>query len=285
MKVDSHVHIFPPDVATHRERYIGKDLAFRTLYANPKAKTALVEDVVQAMDASGIDVSVLVNIGWSDQGLCRETNDYLLDAAGHYPGRFVVFCGANPAARDEAAKEVGRCAALGARGIGELHPDYQGYSLDDKAAMAPLMDAAAGLGLVLLTHASEPVGHEYAGKGAVTPDILYRFILAFPDSPVILAHWGGGLPFYALMPEVRKAFDHVHFDSAASPFLYDQSIFEKVASLVGADKVLFASDFPLIKQERLLKQVYEADLSTRARDLILGGNAAKLLKLGSPTEA
>lgn len=279
MKVDAHVHIFPPEVSANREGYLARDLAFRTLYANPRAKTAGVGEVIEAMDRHGIDVSVLVNIGWSDQGLCRMTNDFLLDAAQQHPGRLVAFCGVNPAAGAEAVKEVHRCAGLGARGIGELHPDYQGYSLGDREVMAPVMEAAKERQLAVLTHASEPVGHEYAGKGAVTPELLYRFILAFPDSTVILAHWGGGLPFYALMPEVRRAMANVYFDSAASPFLYETAVFQLVASLVGPEKVLFASDFPLIQQDRLMRQVIEADLSRHARELILGGNAAKLLRL------
>ena len=283
MKVDAHVHIFPPAVSINRDRYLASDLAFRTLYANPRAKTAGVNDVIEAMDRCGIDVSVLVNIGWSDQGLCRETNDFLLEAAQQHPRRLVVFCGVNPAVGSEAVKEVHRCAEFGARGIGELHPDYQGYSLADREVMTPVMEAAKERGLVVLAHASEPVGHDYAGKGAVTPEVLYRFILAFPNSSVVLAHWGGGLPFYALMPEVRRAMANVYFDSAASPFLYEPAVFERVASLVGPEKVLFASDFPLIKQDRLMRQVMEADLSRHARDLILGGNAAKLFRL-EPTE-
>ena len=49
------------------------------------------------------------------------------------------------------------------------------------------------------------------------------------------AHWGGGLPFYALMPEVEDSLSNVYFDSAASPFLYDASVFPTVAGLVGRE--------------------------------------------------
>lgn len=263
---------------SNRERYVGRDLAFRTLYANPRATLANVEDVLEEMDRAAIDLSVLVNIGWNDSGLCRETNDYLLESAKRHPGRFAVFCGLNPT-EAAAPREAARYAALGASGIGELHPDYQGYSLTDAHVMAPLMEAATHLKMAVMSHASEPVGHEYAGKGSVTPDILYRFVVNHPDADIILAHWGGGLPFYALMPEVRKALGNVYFDSAASPFLYEPAIFEKVVGLVGAERVLFASDFPLVKQGRLLRQVMEADLSYNARELVLGGNAARLLHL------
>ena len=39
---------------------------------------------------------------------------------------------------------------------------------------------------------------------------------------IIAAHWGGGLPFYALMPEVRDALQNVWFDTAAGHLLYDR---------------------------------------------------------------
>ena len=50
-----------------------------------------------------------------------------------------------------------------------------------------------------------------------------------------------------------------------------------MAGLVGPEKVLFGSDFPLIKQERVIKQVEESKLTAEAKELVLGGNAARWL--------
>lgn len=279
MIIDAHVHIFPPGMAGQRERLLEQDATFRTLYVSPRAKLATEEDLLAAMDRAGVDAAVLANIGWSSQELCRETNDYLLAAARRHPTRLIPFCSVNPRAGHEAVKEVERCAALGARGIGELHPDTQGFDLQARAVMAPIMQAAGRSHMAVLTHASEPVGHEYPGKGRTTPDILYRFITNFPEARIILAHWGGGLPFYTLMPEVRQALATVWFDTAASPFLYEPAVFDHVAALVRPEKILFATDFPLIHPERLLKQVEASSLPPEARQLILGGNAAHLLGL------
>ena len=173
-----------------------------------------------------------------------------------------------------------RCAAAGLVGVGELHPDTQGYSIDDASVMGPLMALAKRLGMPVLTHASEPVGHSYPGKGTVTPDRLMRFIEAFPGQPVIAAHWGGGLPFYALMPEVKAALADVYFDTAASPFLYTPDVFPSATRIVGVERVLFGTDFPLIKHPRLLAQVRESGLSAEEQALITGGNAARLFGLG-----
>ena len=100
--------------------------------------------------------------------------------------------------------------------------------------------------------------HQYPGKGLTTPDKLYRFIENFQSNVIICAHWGGGLPFYALMPEVPQVLENVYFDTAASPFLYRSDVFAAVAGLVGAGKILFATDYPLIRARRLLGQVEEA---------------------------
>ena len=113
----------------------------------------------------------------------------------------------------------------------------------------PLLDRVR-YSLAITTHTSEPVGHLYQGKGHTTPDVTMRFIenaRAYPNVKIICAHWGGGLPFYALMPEVKDALQNVWFDTAASPFLYSPEIFTIVADLVGADRILLGSDFPLIR--------------------------------------
>ena len=72
---------------------------------------------------------------------------------------------------------------------------------------------------------------------------------------------------------------NVSFDTAASAFLYEPEVFERVTALVGPQKILFGTDFPLIKQERLLRQVTESGLADEAQEAILGGNAARMLGL------
>ena len=277
MIVDFHTHIFPPGIRDNRESYSGRDPCFDVLYANPKAKIATAEDIVHNMDEEGIDVSVVLNIGWSNHELCVETNDYIMEAIARYPERLVGFCAVQPLAGDRAVKELERCVRGGIRGIGELRCDTQGFDLAATNMMSPIVDTALRNGLILLTHSSEPVGHSYPGKGHIGPAILYRFVQAFPEATIVLAHWGGGLPFYALMPEVRKALANVYFDTAASPFLYQDAIFEHVTQIIGADRVIFGSDFPLITQGRIVKSVRSSNLTEEAKRLILGDNAQRIL--------
>ena len=180
MIIDSHVHVYPPSFRERREELSRRDATFRALYADPRAVPATADDLLAAMDEAGVDVAVAVGIGWTDPEVAREANDYLVESTARSGGRLLAFGSVNPAWGDDALAEVERCAAAGLIGIGELHPDTQGYGIDNASVMAPLMALAKRLGMPVLTHASEPVGHSYPGKGTVTPDRLMRFIEAFP---------------------------------------------------------------------------------------------------------
>jgi predicted TIM-barrel fold metal-dependent hydrolase len=276
--IDFHTHIFPPWLKERRDEYSKADPCFALLYSQPKARIATAEELLASMDEAGIDLSVVLNAGWVSHELCVKTNDYILDSVSHYPTRLVGFCAIQPRAGDAAIAEIERCAKAGAKGIGELRSDVQGFDLTDKKTMQPVVDAALKHDLILLTHSSEPVGHEYFGKGSITPDILYSFITVFPNLKIVCAHWGGGLPFYALMPEVARALDNVFFDTAATVFLYKPEVFEQVSHIIGSDKILFGTDYPLMHQDRVIAQIQSARLSEKDKAKILGANARKLLK-------
>lgn len=277
MIVDFHTHIFPPRFNEYREEYVARDPLFARIYAKPNAKIASCEDLIAIMDEEGIDRSVILNANWSSLELCQETNDHIMESISRYPDRLVGFCSLPPKAEEAAIAELERCIRGGIRGIGELRPDFHGLVRGDEAVMDPIFEVALRHRLMLLVHASEPVGHEYAGKQKITPDVLEKLINRFPDMTIICAHWGGGLPFYALMPEVAEALKNVFFDSSASPYLYRPEIFRHVAEIVGVEKILFGSDYPLISPSRIIKQLRSLDMGEEAEALILGGNARRLL--------
>ncbi|MBM3135048.1 MAG: amidohydrolase [Chloroflexi bacterium] len=279
MVIDFHTHIFPPEVIARREAYRARDAWFGQLYAHPQARLATAEDLLAAMDGAGVARAVTCGFAWADAGLCRAANDYVLDAARRYPDRLIPFAVVQPRDSAEAEREIARAVAQGARGIGELMPDGQGYRLDDLALLQPLAEAASAHGLPLLTHTSEPLGHHYPGKGATTPDQVVRLAAAFPNLIIVCAHWGGGLPFYELLPEVAEVLQNVYYDTAASTYIYRSAIFPLAAQAAGAAKILWGSDYPLLNQRRFLAQVRASGLDDSALAAILGENARRLLRL------
>lgn len=277
MIIDFHAHVFSAQIKKNRSQYIDNDPSFAVLYSQKDARLATADELIESMDKAGIDISVIVNMGWMTHELCVETNDYILESIARHPKRLIGFCAVQPQSPEAAIAEIERCARAGAKGIGEMRPDLQLFDLTDKELMQPFVDALRKHKLMLLVHASEPVGHDYSGKGITTPDTLYPFITGYPDLTIVCSHWGGGLPFYALMPEVKQALKNVFFDSAASPFLYAPQVYAHVSQLVGADRILFGSDYPLLAQTRLIQEINSSDLTEDEKNLILSGNARRLL--------
>ena len=277
--IDSHCHILPPSFRDRRAEIAKRDATFAALLSDPNARIASADDLLAAMDRDGVDQAVVMGIGWTDHQVAVEANEYIIQTVADNPGRLTGFCSVNPGWGEPAVTEAQRCFDAGLVGIGELHADTQKFDITDVAAMAPVMELARSDRLPVLVHASEPVGHQYPGKGGTTPDKLYRFIQNFPGNVIICAHWGGGLPFYSLMPEVKESLKNVYFDSAATPFLYRPEVFGAVSELAGAGKVLFASDFPLLEMSRPLEQARNAGLAADVEAALLWGNAAKLFGL------
>jgi len=277
MIVDAHVHIFPPNVVAERERFFPRDRHFADLYTNPRARLVTAEEALASLDRNGIAGAFALGFGWQDPALCRAHNDYLVEVQNRYPGRFACFAALQPRATDEALAELERVVAAGLRGVGELMPHGQGYRLDDFSVLGPVAEAIVARDLPLIVHVSEPLGHPYAGKGDVTPTAAWKLASQYPNLKVVFAHWGGGLPFYELMPEVASQLKGVHYDSAATTYLYHFDVFRIAAEICGADRVLFATDYPLLRQGPFLQRVRALGLPEPAQALILGQNAVRLI--------
>jgi len=276
MIVDAHTHIFPPDICTRRQECRSRDGWFADLYEDPRARMATAEDLVATMDLDGVDRAVACGFAWSDQGRCREHNDYLIESVARYPERLIGLAIVQPRAGREAERELERALDAGLRGLGELMPDGQGFSLEDADLLSPLAGILQERGWPLMTHSSEPVGHAYHGKGQTLPQHVITLAQSFPGLRVVCGHWGGGLPFYELMPEVAQALQNVFYDSAASPYLYRWRIFPLAVQMIGAHKILMGSDYPLIRPRSYLMHLAQLPLQEEDRAAILGGNAAAL---------
>lgn len=277
MIIDFHTHIFPPDVIQDRATLLQKEEWFAHLYGSPNARMAGAGDLVAEMDRCGVDRAVVCGFAWESFELYQKTNSYIAEAVARFPQRLIGF-GNVPPRHPEAGEEIARCLAMGLKGIGEMKAEGQGFDLDDETTLEPVIEAAAAHGLPLLIHISEPVGRIYPGKGRSSPRKAYEFARRHPEIRLIYAHWGGGLPFYELMPEVRGHLANVWYDCSASPYLYVAAVYRLVLESAGAAKILFGSDYPLISPERYFEEIDSLGLSESDRAAILGGSARALLE-------
>ena len=275
MIIDFHTHIFPPDVREKRKDYAKRDPAFAQMYVGPRAKIATAEELLASMDYAGVAVSVALGFAWREHEMCVRHNDYLLEVAANSNGRIVALCTVNMAA-DEAAGEIARCAGAGAKGIGELRPESQHWDVNGEPG-ARMAGLAREHGLVLLFHVTEVGGHEYAGKEGLQLGAFYRFAMEHADITIVGAHMAGGLPF--AMPEAPQVSLTALADTAARRFLYPESAYRDLIDRWGARRLLLGSDYPLVTQATQIEDVRTTLRRGAERDLVLGGNAARLLGL------
>ena len=280
MLIDAHTHILSTEIAAARAHYCERDRWFGQCYGHPQARFATVESLIASLDGAGLDRAVVTGFAFADGGLCRASNDYLLEAVSRYPDRLIGLAAVQPRDGERAVYEAERCLKGGLAGLGELLPDGQGFDPTDTILLTPLARFLIEQDRPVMLHTSEPTGHQYGGKGQTWPQKIVELAQNFPALKIIAAHWGGGLPFYELMPEVRSTLQNVWYDTAATTYLYDFKVFRTVADLCGPAKILFASDYPLLKQGRLLSRVRaESGLTPTELEAVMGQNAARLFGL------
>lgn len=277
MIIDVHTHIFPSQIRENRQRYFPGESAFKLLYDSPKSTLVSAHDTIAAMDEEGVDRSVVFGFPWRDMGVVMETNDYVLESIHRFPERLTGFCCLDPAVAD-AVKEVERCLDGGLSGVGELAFYESGIDEQALARLTPIMELCQDRNVPVMVHTNEPVGHQYPGKTPNTLAQIYTMVTRFPNNAIILAHWGGGVFFYQLLrKEVKEALSNAYFDTAASPFLYNPAIYNMAIQIMGAEKILFGTDFPLLKPSRYFKEFKAAGLSESDQKKICGENAQHLL--------
>ena len=280
MIIDAHTHIFPEKIRKNREKYFTDEPAFKKLYESPKSRLIGAREMLASMDDSQVDKAVVFGFPWKDSLYFKQHNDYISEVVSRYPQRFIGLGCFDPFS-DGAAEETHRCLQEGGlSGIGELAFYQSGIENASLARLEPVMEICRDRNLPVLIHTNEPIGHKYPGKTPNTLAQIYQLIDSFPKNNIILAHWGGGLFFFSLLKkEVKQRLNRVYFDTAASPYLYDPSVYRLAIELVGAGKILFGSDFPLLPPARYFDEMKAAGLSQDEIQKICGLNAAALFNV------
>jgi uncharacterized protein len=279
MKIDVHTHIFPPKVVNDRDLFFDHEPAFKALYSSPKARLVPAETLLQSMDQAEIDCSITFGFPWRNDELAERHNDYVLESAAKYSLRLVPMGCVHPLSKNS-VREAERVMRAGALGLGELALYEKHHEQTALDRFNELFECCRAYNGVLLVHANEPVGHSYPGKAPSGLDFYYSLARLAGDTPLILAHWGGGLCFYELLKrEASEVLSNVYYDTAASPFLYPPDIYSHMARILGKEKILFGSDYPLLTPKRYFDEMAQAGLTGEEIQAIGGENAARIFRL------
>lgn len=265
------------------------------------------------MDAAGIDVSIVSltcpNVYWGGEAVsceaARESNATMAEAQRRYPARIRWLASLPWEYPRRAIEELARACDAGAAGVMVI-ANIAGRSLTEPA-FAPIWAEIDRRGLPVLVHPGEPPGSDAMDMGmfdlswsvgfmfdttlAVTRMIFDGFLDRYPDLKLIAAHGGGALPYLVgrfekgdevELPERRrmtaKPTDYLrrlYYDCIT----YDLGALRYLISVVGADRVLFGTDWPHQVHDVTGSLAHTAMLPPDERDAIRGRNAAGLFGL------
>lgn len=225
------------------------------------------EDCIRAMDDAGVDSAAVMTL--TDlPGLNPEGLELIAEACASHPDRLYGFLRLNPA-HLETSKSLLRRAVeqLGFRGL-KLHP-VSTLQHPGGAATIDLVRHAGSLGVPTLFHCGdEPLS---------TPLSVAQAAAACPDSTIVLGHMGGYFHVDEAI-DVAERHPNVVLETSAMP--YPDKIVTAVERL-GADRVVFGSDGPVSSPSLERQKVVLAALGQERADLVLGGNAHRMLGLAA----
>jgi predicted TIM-barrel fold metal-dependent hydrolase len=162
--------------------------------------------------------------------------------------------------------EIERLIGLGLRGL-KFHSDMQRFNIDDERMMRIYASAEGRLPIVFHTG---DYRYDYSH-----PRRLARVLDAFPRLTAAAAHFGGWSIFDLALEYLKDRF--CYFDVSSSiPYLGRKRAAELI-HIYGAERFLFGTDFPMWDPRRCLEDFYELDLRDDERELILHGNAERIL--------
>lgn len=253
MVIDSHVHAYPAEIRRNPALWAQKanEPHWASLHLSMDDRVSLQdwcgpEETVARMDRAGVDRALLVGWYWEQAASTDLQNQCLIEWCQKYHGRFHAFASIHSGlfGTEPVEDTLARLRDRGFSGIGEIHPAIQGFD-PLRSPWREIMAWAESHQWPVLFHVTEPLGRPHPGTIETPLRCFLDLALRHPDLPIILAHYGGLSFFQELNPFVRKRFKRVYYDTAASPLLYDDRVLRLACEVVGAEKVLWGTDFPL----------------------------------------
>lgn len=275
------------------------------------------EGRLREMDEAGIDMQVLSLISPGVQaldaatgtGMAKKVNDILSEAVKKHPKRLAGFASIAPQNPKDAAEELERAVVkLGLKGA-SINSHTKGEYLDDEKYWV-IFERAESLGVPIYIHPRCPSpdmatpylkyqGLATAMLGFAAEVSLHALRLIYsgvfdryPKLQIILGHLGEALPYWLWrldnMWQRRSLAEHVRrlpseymkenfFVTTSGIFSQPPLICSYLA--LGAERILFAVDYPLEKSSAAIKFIEEAPICDADKEKICHLNAEKLLGL------
>ena len=266
MIIDFHTHAFPETLAPKALPV----LASRVGYAPYGTGTA--EDLIQKMDESGTDLSVVCNIATNPKQQTN-VNNFAIETMEHYGSRLICLGSVHPAS-DNIENELIRLKNAGIPGI-KLHPDYMETTIDSPD-FDPIFEKCTELGLFIIIHAGFDVCS--SKKVHASPDMILRRLEKSPHIRLVCAHFGANMMWDET--EEKLCGKNLWIDTSMGVLEGLSKVQAKrIIEKHGSERVLFGTDFPWCDPKTNIDYIKSLGLSDDALEKIFFKNAEELLGL------
>ncbi len=262
--VDCHCHIYPEKVAAKAVAGIG---AFYDIEMHGDGTKATLQ---REAAAAGITHSMIFSVA-TKPAQVKSINEFIAAEVSQSGGTMTGLGTMHPLSEDMAG-DIRHLLELGLRGV-KLHPDVQGFRIDDERCQT-IYALCEEAGIPVLLHTGD---RRYDMSN---PNRLRPMVEKFPNLIFIGAHLGG----YSVWDEAVEqlvGFDNLFFD-CSSTFAFMPA--ERAAALIrklGADHVIFGTDYPMWVPKTEVDTFFSLGLSEEENERILWKNAKKLFRLES----
>jgi predicted TIM-barrel fold metal-dependent hydrolase len=223
------------------------------------AESYTPEDMLRSMDAAGVDMAVGCSLGQ------LVDNSFIAETMRKYPDRIIGFGQVNPRSLD-AVETINSCKEhLGLRGL-KLHPTMHGYHFADHGLLDPIFEAAEKNGMVVLVNALD--------DPFCAPLSIEEIARNFPTTPVLIAHMGTVWNLNEAIL-VAKRNPNIYLETSGSQLLDVKLAYRSV----GAEQIVMGTDWPGNDFDLERAKIARAIPSEADRELVEGGNLARLLGL------
>jgi hypothetical protein len=223
--------------------------------------------MLEVMDLLNIEV-VAITSTLACYNDCPRGNAEVAAVLRRYPQRFRGYVTVNPFPRGEALRELERWSHFHHPPLIKFHPDLHKYPVNG-AAYRPLWDFANQTHAVVLVHTWE-------SDPNCGPLLLGPLAREFPQAKIIVGHSGVTWRGYEQALETAEGTANAFLDITGSRS--HRTILERMVARVGAERVLFGSDFPYLEAAIVLGRVLAAKISDADKEKILRTNFMRLIE-------
>ena len=220
-----------------------------------------VDGLVSSMDEFGISITGISSLSGI---VTKKQNDLVLECKNRYPDRVRAYAFINPKAadvHDEIDKRLGDQKFDGVK----FHPWKHGYYSDNTPQIDKVLDHIQEYGAMCQVHVGT--------SPLATPYAWIRYAQKKPGLRMVFTHMGCREFAFSVLkavPEVKN----IYLETSV---IYDRDVIENVRDAVGAQRIVFGSDWPYKSVAVEIAKVYKMKLTDEELEYVFYKNAEELL--------